>query len=77
MIERSSPMTKEIVSREIQRLELEILSTERVYQRSMEELRARPESELEQESTTRVYRASREALKERVEFFKGMVSRLP
>jgi len=77
MIERSRPFTKEVVAREIQRIELEILSTQRVYLRSMEELRARPESELEQESTTRVHRASMEALKERLEFLEGMHSRLP
>lgn len=76
MIERSRPLSKEVVAREIQRLELEILSTQRVYLRSMEELCARPESELEQESTSRVHRASMEALKERMEYLQGYHSRM-
>jgi outer membrane PBP1 activator LpoA protein len=76
MIERSRPLKKEVVAREIERLKAEIASTKRVHEAALEVLRSREESELEQESTIRVYRASMEALKERLEFFEGMHSRM-
>jgi hypothetical protein len=79
MIERRSPMTKEMISHEIARLEAEIASTKEVYVRSVEDLKARsktdPYCELEIESTTMVYKASMEALKERISFYKGLSAR--
>lgn len=76
MIERSRPLSKEVVGREIERIKAEISSSKRVHEAAMEILRAREDCELEQESTTRVHRASMEALKERLEYLEGMHSRM-